>query len=114
MILAGEKAGYRATLCCCGASKKKPFCDKSHKYIGFVATGEPPTRDTPKLEVRGGPLAIDPQDDGPLRISGNLEILSGTGRNVAYARSARLCRCGASKTKPFCDESHRKIGFRSS
>ena len=114
MVLAGEKASYRATLCRCGASKKKPFCDKSHKYIGFVATGEPPTRDTPKLAVRDGPLTIDPQDDGPLRISGNLEILSGTGRNVAYARSARLCRCGASKTKPFCDESHRRIGFRSS
>jgi len=113
MLLDGEPAGYRATLCRCGASKKKPYCDKSHKYIGFVATGEPESKDTPKLEVRDGPLAIDPQPDGPLQLRGNLEIVSGTGRGIANLTRARLCRCGASRTKPFCDESHRRIGFRS-
>lgn len=109
----GEKVGFRATLCRCGASKRKPFCDKSHKYIGFEATGEPPTKDGPKLAVRNGPLTVEPQLDGPLQIRGNLEILSGTGRTVAAVETARLCRCGASKNKPFCDESHRRIGFRS-
>lgn len=113
ILLDGAPAGYRATLCRCGASKKKPFCDKSHKYIGFVATGEPDSRETPKLEVRDGPLAIDPQPDGPLMLRGNLEIVSGTGRGVASLTRARLCRCGASRTKPFCDESHRRIGFHS-
>lgn len=113
LVLDGARAGYRATLCRCGASKKKPFCDKSHKYIGFVATGEPASRDTPKLAVRDGPLAIDPQPDGPLSVRGNLEIVSGTGRAIACMTRARLCRCGASQTKPFCDESHRRIGFRS-
>lgn len=111
--LDGEKGGFRATLCRCGASKNKPFCDKSHKYAGFEATGEPPAKDGPKLAVQGGPLAIAPEPDGPLRVRGNLEILSGTGRTIATVKTARLCRCGASKTKPFCDESHRKIGFRS-
>ena len=42
-----------------------------------------------------------------------VRIISGTGRTVACVDHARLCRCGASKTKPFCDESHRRIGFRS-
>lgn len=113
MLLDGKPAGYRATLCRCGASKKKPYCDKSHKYIGFVATGEPESKDTPKLRSRDGPLAIDPQPDGPLAVRGNLEIVSGTGRGIASLTRARLCRCGASQTKPFCDESHRRIGFRS-
>jgi len=113
IALDDKKAGFRATLCRCGASKNKPFCDKSHKYIGFEATGEPPTKKGAALTARDGPLAIEPELDGPLQVRGNLEILSGTGRTVATVETARLCRCGASKTKPFCDESHRKIGFRS-
>ncbi|MDE2182372.1 MAG: CDGSH iron-sulfur domain-containing protein [Alphaproteobacteria bacterium] len=111
--LNGEGGMYRATLCRCGASKNKPFCDGSHNDIGFAATGEPASRKTDMLAVRDGPLAIDPETDGPLRIRGNLEITSGTGRVVARLTQARLCRCGASSTKPFCDGSHAKIGFRS-
>jgi CDGSH-type Zn-finger protein len=111
--LDGEAAGYRATLCRCGASKNKPFCDGSHHDVAFAASGEPPTGKTDMLAVRDGALAIDPEVDGPLRIRGNLEIMSGTGRCVARVESARLCRCGGSQTKPFCDGTHAKIGFRS-
>jgi CDGSH-type Zn-finger protein/uncharacterized Fe-S cluster protein YjdI len=110
--LAGEKIGVRATLCRCGASKNKPYCDKSHDHVGFVATGEPASLDTPKLADRGGVLAIEPEDDGPLHVTGNLEILSGTGRAIACVRKTRLCRCGGSANKPFCDGTHRRIGFR--
>lgn len=113
IVLDGKPAGYRMTLCRCGASKNKPFCDGSHHEIGFSATGEPPTGKADMLEVRDGPLAIDPQTDGPLRVRGNLEITAGTGRVVARVRSAMLCRCGHSQTKPFCDGSHVKAGFRS-
>jgi CDGSH-type Zn-finger protein len=42
-----------------------------------------------------------------------LELLSGTGRMVSRVTSARLCRCGGSSTKPFCDNTHSKNGFRS-
>ncbi|MBA3940294.1 MAG: hypothetical protein C0520_03685 [Sphingopyxis sp.] len=114
LLLDGARVGYRATLCRCGASKNKPFCDKSHTYIGFAATGEPPSKtDAPRLAVRDGPLAIDPELDGPLQVKGNLEIVSGTGRMIAGVQRARLCRCGGSNSKPFCDNTHRKIGFRS-
>ena len=54
-----------------------------------------------------------PQLDGPLQVRGNLEITSGTGRRVARVTQARLCRCGGSATKPFCDGTHARIGFRS-
>jgi CDGSH-type Zn-finger protein/uncharacterized Fe-S cluster protein YjdI len=109
----GEFAGFRATLCRCGASKNKPFCDSSHHEIGFAATGEPASGVTDMLPVRDGVLAIDPQADGPLQVRGNLEITSGTGRVVARVTAARLCRCGGSSTKPFCDGTHARIGFRS-
>jgi CDGSH-type Zn-finger protein/uncharacterized Fe-S cluster protein YjdI len=112
--LDGEPAHFRATLCRCGGSKRKPFCDGTHHEINFSATGEPPTGAADMLPVRDGPLAIDPQMDGPLQVRGNLEITSGTGRVVARVTNARLCRCGGSANKPFCDNTHARIGFRSS
>ena len=108
----GVDVGFRATLCRCGGSKTKPFCDGSHNTIGFKATGEPETRKSEPLAVRDGPLVIDPEQNGPLRVSGNLEITSGTGRTIDRVTRARLCRCGGSRTKPFCDNTHLKIGFQ--
>jgi len=111
--LNGKKAGYRATLCRCGASKNKPYCDGSHHDAGFAASGEPSTAtNTDMLAVRDGPVDVSPQTDGPLMVRGNLEIVSGTGRVVSRAQSARLCRCGHSSTKPFCDGTHARVGFR--
>jgi CDGSH-type Zn-finger protein/uncharacterized Fe-S cluster protein YjdI len=109
----GDPVGFRATLCRCGASKNKPFCDGSHHNVGFSATGEPPSGKTDMLPVRDGLLAIEPEVNGPLAVRGNLEITSGTGRVVARVMTARLCRCGGSANKPFCDGTHAKIGFKS-
>lgn len=113
LSIGGDTTSFRATLCRCGASKNKPYCDGSHKEIGFSATGEPPTGKADMLEVRDGPLEVEPQLDGPYQVRGNLEITSGTGRVVARLTQARLCRCGGSETKPFCDGTHARIGFRS-
>jgi CDGSH-type Zn-finger protein/uncharacterized Fe-S cluster protein YjdI len=109
----GDPIGFRATLCRCGASKNKPFCDSSHHEVGFSATGEPASAKADAPSVRNGVLAIDPQLNGPLSIRGNLEITSGTGRVVSRVTAAKLCRCGGSATKPFCDGTHAKIGFKS-
>ena len=111
--LDGADIGFRATLCRCGASKNKPYCDGSHHEVHFAATGEPASGATDMLPERDGPLQIDPQADGPLQVRGNLEITSGTGRVVARVTSAYLCRCGGSANKPFCDGTHARIGFRS-
>jgi CDGSH-type Zn-finger protein len=102
----------RATLCRCGKSSRKPYCDGSHAAAGFAATGEPATLASEPLAERGGPLTIDPIPNGPLHLTGNVEICAGTGRTVLRAQSARLCRCGGSANKPFCDGSHARIGFR--
>ncbi|MBV1703651.1 MAG: CDGSH iron-sulfur domain-containing protein [Hyphomicrobiales bacterium] len=103
----------RATLCRCGASKNKPYCDGSHSSIGFSASGEPATRPSEALRSRGGPLRVTPMRDGPLSFEGPLEICSGTGRTIDHVTATRLCRCGGSANKPFCDGTHAKIGFRS-
>jgi CDGSH-type Zn-finger protein/uncharacterized Fe-S cluster protein YjdI len=107
----GDFQGVRMTLCRCGQSKNKPFCDGSHAEAGFAASGEPATRPDEPLAVRNGRLVVTPTRNGPLVVAGNLEICAGTGRTVARVTSARLCRCGHSANKPFCDGSHMRVGF---
>ncbi len=104
---------YRATLCRCGKSKNKPFCDNSHRNIDFAASGEPVTVTSEPLQERGGELHVIAVKDGPLKVRGPMEICSGTGRTVTRTQYAKLCRCGGSSNKPFCDDTHLRIGFRS-
>jgi CDGSH-type Zn-finger protein/uncharacterized Fe-S cluster protein YjdI len=111
LAIDGQEHRFRATLCRCGASNKKPFCDGSHKAVAFVATGEPATWEAPPLASRNGPLSVRPLINGPLMVKGALEVVSGTGRTVTRATEAFLCRCGASSSKPFCDGTHKRIGF---
>ncbi|UDF04877.1 ferritin-like domain-containing protein [Asticcacaulis sp. AND118] len=111
LTVGGEDIGFRATFCRCGASKNKPYCDGSHHEVHFAASGEPETQSLDALAIRNGPLQVDPQRNGPLRLTGNLEICAGTGRVVKRVEGALLCRCGQSNAKPFCDGSHRAAGF---
>lgn len=102
----------RVALCRCGGSQNKPLCDGRHSTTGFQAPGTlaksspPPDGFTPT-----GKLMIKPLADGALRLEGSFEIRSAGGDASFYATKASLCRCGASGTKPFCDRSHRTIGF---
>lgn len=111
MEIKGHGSCYRATLCRCGASRHKPFCDNSHVEAHFIATGEPLSVDSDALPERGGKLTVTPNPNGPLQVEGNLEICSGTGRTLNRTQKTWLCRCGASQNKPYCDGTHRKIGF---
>ena len=113
LMIDGLDPGHRATLCRCGASARKPYCDGSHTAAGFNASGEPaPTESTP-LAQRDGALKIEPIRDGPLHVSGNLEVISGTGKTLNRVAECWLCRCGQSAKKPYCDGTHKRIGFRS-
>jgi CDGSH-type Zn-finger protein len=55
---------------------------------------------------------IAPMPNGPLRITnlGTLEGLYGA-KTHETPPAVKLCRCGGSKNKPFCDGSHRTNGF---
>jgi CDGSH-type Zn-finger protein len=51
--------------------------------------------------------------DGPLLIRGAFEIVSSAGEVLPrQRRTVALCRCGATGIKPYCDGSHKLIGFR--
>jgi CDGSH-type Zn-finger protein len=49
---------------------------------------------------------------GPLWVKGGIQVESASGENYELRNKVTLCRCGASKNKPFCDCSHVKIGFK--
>jgi len=57
--------------------------------------------------------SITPLEDGPFEAKDIPQIKDGAGNPVAAENPAYLCRCGASKNKPFCDGSHSAAGFTS-
>ena len=111
LSISGKADGFRATLCRCGASSHKPYCDGSHAGAGFQASGEPVTADSQPLASRVGDVTVQPTRNGPLHVSGNLELVSGTGRTINRVTDTWLCRCGHSQNKPYCDGTHAKVGF---
>ena len=53
-----------------------------------------------------------PYENGPYLIRGEFEITDQDGNPIEVRRGTiALCRCGASRTKPFCDGTHKAIGF---
>jgi CDGSH-type Zn-finger protein len=51
--------------------------------------------------------------NGPYEVSGTLALLDVTGTVYPSQDSPiYLCRCGQSQTKPFCDGTHKKVGFQ--
>lgn len=59
------------------------------------------------------PVSITACPDGPLLVRGDLVLFDEDGEPVQpNRRPFALCRCGASAIRPFCDGSHRLIGFR--
>jgi uncharacterized Fe-S cluster protein YjdI/CDGSH-type Zn-finger protein len=61
-------------------------------------------------EAHGG-TTVTPMRDGPLRVVGEVRIVTEDGEDEVLPRST-LCRCGQSASKPFCDNSHLRVGFR--
>jgi CDGSH-type Zn-finger protein len=172
-------------LCRCGRSAAKPFCDGSHKKVGFdgteTASREPYRRqakvmrgpsmsltdaeglcafarfcdpngqvwnlvqqtDNPTArkqfvkqtgECPSGRLvawdnatgeAIEPKHEpsiglvqdpanecsGPLWVRGGVQLVGSDGYEYEIRNRVTLCRCGASRNKPFCDGTHAAIKF---
>jgi len=56
-------------------------------------------------------LKIKVLPNAPLLVQGTVELILADGTTVVK-ENTHLCRCGASKNKPFCDGSHAKVGFK--
>lgn len=63
-------------------------------------------------EEAGEGTTVEPRRDGPLFVRGRLRIVDADGNLIREDTRLALCRCGASGNKPFCDGSHRRVGFK--
>ncbi|MDQ4058550.1 MAG: CDGSH iron-sulfur domain-containing protein [Actinomycetota bacterium] len=66
-------------------------------------------------EVRSQDCSIKPKDNGPLLVTGPVKLVDAEGNEFQVDMrkgNIALCRCGASHDKPFCDGSHKQIGFQ--
>lgn len=103
----------RVALCRCGASQNKPFCDGNHATAGFADAGQLGANQLKPVDpaVEAGVLRVTLAPNGPLLVNGPFELCAATGEDCYASSSGALCRCGASQNKPFCDGSHKGIGF---
>jgi CDGSH-type Zn-finger protein len=63
--------------------------------------------------MHDAPVEIMACPDGPLIVRGEFEILTPAGEPVPRNReTVALCRCGVSTIKPYCDGTHKLVGFR--
>lgn len=59
------------------------------------------------------PTTITPYRDGPYLIRGPFALVDQNGETIEVKRRVvALCRCGRSQIRPFCDGTHKAIGFR--
>ncbi len=62
---------------------------------------------------RDAKATITPYRDGPLLVRGGFRLQDQEGNEIAHGRETiALCRCGRSRMRPFCDGSHKLVGFR--
>jgi len=61
-------------------------------------------------------VTVQVLDNGPLLITGEIELQDGSGAEMSKdeGRPLAFCRCGASENKPFCDGAHKNCDFSSS
>ena len=62
------------------------------------------------------PVEIKARHNGPYKVTGPIRLIDADGNEYDLGEGDEpivLCRCGHSSTKPFCDSTHKKIGFRS-
>ena len=103
----------RIALCRCGATKNRPFCDAGHWDAGFDDPGRLGEGGTaPSAATPAGPLKVAFGAGGPLYLEGRFVLASARGGARRELGAAELCRCGASRNKPFCDGSHTATELR--
>ena len=100
------------SLCRCGRSGAKPSCNGAHLDAEFLHSGKFSDVSEVHPSNRPSKITISLIKDGPITFRGRLRLHNQFGQECTKMRGS-LCRCGHSASKPFCDGSHERTGFRS-
>mgnify|MGYP001222886372 CR=1 FL=1 len=68
-------------------------------------------KDTPVQEVQEIVAEARVMEDGPLVLKGDFTLYDTDGKELRHMKMLSLCRCGATNNMPYCDGTHRKIGY---
>lgn len=105
-------------------SRRRPWIDLARAEADADAVADAvrrcPTGALHYERTDGGPGEPEPADvrvtasrDGPLLVRGTVEVRDEAGALLRRDTRLALCRCGHTRHAPFCDNTHRAIGFRS-
>ena len=84
-------------------------CPSGRLVASDNATGQPIEKHyDPSIAVLADPAQ---KCLGPLWVRGGVQLVGADGFKYEVRNRMTLCRCGASKNKPFCDGAHASIGF---
>lgn len=83
----------------------------TYRWNHDIGTGEIPSKKEAAPEVEK-PVQIQIMKDGPIVVTGRIKLTDASGKEYKTYSITSFCRCGASSNMPFCDGTHRKIGFR--
>ena len=99
------------TLCRCGASGTKPTCNGQHLEREFLNPGKISEASEIAASQRPSKITLSCIKDGPITFRGRLRLHNQFNQECVKMRGS-LCRCGQSASKPFCDGSHTRTGFK--
>ncbi len=99
------------SLCRCGHSRSKPVCDEQHVEMEFLNSGKIFEVSEITASSRPSKITISCIKDGPITFRGPMRLHNQFGQECVKMRGS-LCRCGQSASKPFCDGSHSRVGFK--
>lgn len=101
--------------------KKCPTQALEWKYNKDMDTSELDANFSANEEVTPETLTVEPEEkkltrvsvmkNGPIVVDGDFKVIGADGNQLRTMQMTSFCRCGGSKSMPYCDGTHRKIGF---
>ena len=100
-------------------NNKRPWIDAEGasteaiiRQVGKCPSGALTTyRNGEDKDEKDGKVKITLAKNGPILVRGPIQLENEKGEPIPTGSSSALCRCGGSGNKPFCDGTHKKIGF---